>query len=231
MKLFYTLLAILVSIAVATGQEKHELSMQGGRVFFELTSGSQQYAPGASSDWSFRIGAGAQALFGNFYTSGRYSIAGIRHITGEDFPQSLVSYLRFGAGWMFQDRYVRWSITPMISAGHTSDRIMPKTGETNLQFDGWGATPGIEGRYVVYNSFNPAGRSHSSAFWRTHYLQLEMHRIFSERAYTMAALSYNILFDGYHLAIITEYNSLDLGARGWLVGLEFGFSWFRYKVK
>jgi hypothetical protein len=231
MKSLYTLLAILVSISTSNGQDKQELAMQGGRVFFELTSGSQQYAPAASSDWSFRIGAGAQAIFGNVYTSGRYSIAGIRHIRGEDFPQSLVSYLRFGGGWMFQDSYARWTIAPMISAGHTSDRIMPKTGETNLQFDGWGVTPGIEGRYVVYNSFNPASRNHSSAFWGTHYLQLEIHRIFSQRAYTMAALSYNILFDGYHLAIISEYNILDLGARGWLVGLEFGFSWFSYKVK
>ncbi len=231
MKLLYTLLAILIVTSFSPAQEKHELSMQGGRVFFELASGSQQHAPAASSDWSFRIGAGGNAIIGNFYTSGRYSMTGIRHISDEDFPQSLVSYLRFGGGWMFQNKYARWAITPMISAGHTSDRIMPEIGETELQFDGWGITPGIEGRYVVFNSFDPEIRNHSSTFWGTHYLQLEIHRILSGRTYTVASLSYNILFDGYHLTINTEYNTLDHGARGWLGGLEFGFSWFRYRVR
>lgn len=231
MKFFYALLAILIITFTSPGQEKHELFMQGGRVFFELASGSQQYKPAASFDWSFRIGAGGNAIIGNFYTSGRYSMTGIRHISDEDVPQSLVSYLRFGGGWMFQSRYARWTVVPMISAGHISNRIMPEIGETELQFDGWGITPGIEGRYVVFNSFDPENHDHSSTFWGTHYLQLEIHHIFSGRTYTVATLSYNILFDGYHLTINTEYNTLDHGARGWLVGLEFGFSWFRYRVR
>jgi len=231
MKLFYTLFVIVAVVNILPAQEEPELSMQGGRVYFEMSSGSQQPVPALSSQWSFRIGAGANAILGNFYTSGKYSMTGIRHISGEDFPQSLVSFLRIGGGWMFQDRDARWTLAPMLSAGHTSDRIMPRTGETELQFDGWGITPGIEGRYVVYSSFDPAVPYQSSAFWGTHYIQLEIHRILSDRAYTVASLSYNILFDGYHLTINTEYNTLDRGARGWLVGLEFGFSWFRYLVR
>ena len=231
MKFLYSLLVFLATTSHLPAQVQPEYSMQGGRVFFELTSGSQQHEPDAVPHWSWRIGTGANAIIGNFYTSGRYTIAGIRHTGGEDFPQSLVSFLRFGGGWMFQDRYARWTVAPMLSAGHTSDRIMPEIGETNLQFDGWGITPGVEGRYVVYSSFDPDTPGRSSVFWRTHYIQLEMHRILSERAYTVASLSYNILFDGYHLTINAEYNSLNRGARGWLVGLEFGFSWFGYSVR
>jgi len=228
---FYTLLTLLVTTSLLPAQEKPEYSMRGGRVYFEMSSGSQQFEPGSVPHWSWRIGAGANAIIGNFYTSGRYSIAGTRHTGGEDFPQSLVSFLRFGGGWMFQDNYARWTLAPMLSAGHTSDRILPETGVTNLQFDGWGVTPGFEGRYVVYRSFDPTNPNRSSVFWSTHYIQLELHHIFSERSYTKASLSYNILFDGYHLTISTEYNSLDHGPRGWLIGLEFGFSWFGYHVR
>ncbi len=231
MKFFYSLLILLVTTSQVPAQEQPEYSMQGGRVFFEMTSGSQQYEPGSVPHWSWRIGAGANAIIGNFYTSGRYTIAGIRHMGGEDFPQSLVSFLRFGGGWMFQERQARWTAAPMLSAGHTSDRIMPERGETNLEFDGWGVTPGIEGRYVVYSSFDPDMPDRSSTFWSTHYIQLELHHIVSKRAYTVASLSYNMLFDGYHLTINAEYNSLELGARGWVVGLEFGFSWFRYRLR
>ena len=231
MKLFYTVLITATLSINVSAREKPELSMQGGRVYFEMSSGLQQPMPALSSQWSFRIGAGVNAIIGDFYTSSRYSMAGIRHIRDEDFPQSLVSFLRFGGGWMFQDRHARWTIAPMISAGHTSDRIMPETGRTELQFDGWGLTPGLEGRYVVYSSFDPDTPGGSSVFWGTHYIQLELHHILSERTYTVASLSYNILFDGFHLALNTEYNTLDQGARGWVVGLELGFSWFGYRVR
>jgi hypothetical protein len=231
MKLFYALLSAIFIVFISPAQENPELSIHGGRVYFEMTTGSQQYAPSAPSQWSFRIGAGGNAIIGNFYVSGRYSITGIRHFNDEDFPQSLISYLRFGGGWVFQDKHAGWTITPILSAGHTSDRIMPRTGITELQFDGWGITPGIEARYVVFSSYDPDVHNRSSVFWATHFVQLEAHRILSERSYTVASISYHIVFDGYQLTINTEYNTLDHGARGWVVGVEFGFSWFRYRVR
>jgi hypothetical protein len=231
MKYLLTLLAIIVCTAAPRAQETTELSMQGGRVYFEMASGLQQYAPASPGRWSFRLGAGADAAFGNIYTAGKYTLAGIEQRAGEDFPQSLVSFLRLGGGWFLQDRYGRRSLTPMISAGHVSDRVMPQPGETNLQFDGWGLTPGLEARYVVHSSFDPRAGSSSSVWWSTHFIQIGIHHVLSRRTYTAVSLSYNIVFDGFHLAVGAEYNTLEQGPRGWMAGLELGFSWLRHSVR
>lgn len=231
MRIVYVLILIVAVTLKSQSEDPFRISMQGGRIYFELTSGSQQWSPDASSQWSFRIGAGANTtLFGNLYVTGKYSIAGIRHERGEDFPQTLLTYLRLGGGWMFQHRQARWMFTPILSGGHTSDRVLPHPGaDTHLQFDGWGVTPGIEARYVIHNSYNRATPNISSAFWSTHFLQFEFHHTFSDRSYTMAGLSYNMFFNGYQLTLLAEYNSLARGARGWLLGMEFGFSWLRFQ--
>ena len=231
MKYLLMLLAIIVCTAVSRAQETTEHSMQGGRVYFEMASGSQQYSPASPGQWSFRLGAGADAAFGNIYTAGKYTLAGIEQRAGDDFPQSLVSFFRLGGGWFFQDRYGRRSLTPMVAAGHVSDRVMPQPGKTHLQFDGWGLTPGLEARYVLQSSFDPRAGSSSSVWWSTHFVQIEMHRVLSRRAYTAVSLSYNIVFNGFHLAVSAEYNTLEQGPRGWMAGLVLGFSWFHYSVR
>jgi hypothetical protein len=228
---FFTYLIIYSAIWMHSlaSQEHERYSIQGGRMYFEMASGSQRWSPGAADQWSFRIGGGANAVIGTFYTSGKYSIAGIRHAGREDFPQSLVTALRFGGGWMFQDARARWTLAPMLSAGHTSDRVMPRSGETNLQFDGWGLTPGFETRFVVHNSNRDNATGPGSAPWSAHYIQFELHRILSGRAYTTVAVSYNMIFHGFHLGVVGEFNTLERGARGWMVGLELGASWFNFR--
>jgi hypothetical protein len=217
--------------AVGQNPTKPELSMQGGRIFYEMATGSQHYAPSSPSQWSFRIGGGADAIFGNIYATGKYSISGIQHRREYDFPQSLVSFLRFGTGWVFQDRYGRRTVIPTVSAAHVSDRIIPDAGESVYLFDGWGVAPGAEIRYVVLNSFHPDLGTRSSVFWKTHFVQFEIHHAFSERSYTTAVLSYNMFFNGIQLTLFTEYNSLARGARGWMGGIEIGFSWLRFRER
>jgi hypothetical protein len=217
--------------AVAQNTTLPELSMQGGRVYFELTSGSQHHAPSTPSQWSFRIGGGAETSIADIFATGRYSIAGIKHRKTYDLPQSLVTFLRIGTGWQFQNRYGRRIITPILSAAHVSDRIMQETGERSRSFDGWGIAPGIDIRHVVYNSFHPDHGTRSSVFWKTHFIQFEIHHAFTERTYTTAILSYNMFFNGFQLTLFSEYNNLDHGAHGWLVGVEIGFSWLHFRER
>ncbi len=225
-------IALLISSTVLqlNGQESGAsvLSMQGGRAYFELSTGLQQFEPRSSRQWSFRIGGGAESMFGSFYAAAKYSIAGVRHAGEIDIPQTLVTFLRVGGGTAFLNRSGNLIIIPSVSIGHVSDRIIPPSGRSLYIFDGWGATPGLECRYILKNTFKPGRSSRSTSDWIVHFIQIEFYRAFTMREYTSAILSYNLYFDGYQLRMFGEYNSLRESARGWLVGFELGLGWLTF---